>query len=85
MAATTGGPAVSAKKGVAISPKLIGAGIIAIATIWFVAVNTNQVPIYLWVPRVTAPMWLVLLVTFAGGMITGLLLRRGKKNKQQDA
>lgn len=65
--------------GPTISPKVITAALIVVAAVWFILVNRNKVGIYLWVPKVTAPMWLVLLVTFAGGLLSGLLLRRGKK------
>jgi uncharacterized integral membrane protein len=68
--------------GTTISPKLITAAVITVAAIWFIVVNRGRVGIYLWVPKVTAPMWLVLLITFAGGLLTGLLVRRnGKKSK----
>jgi uncharacterized integral membrane protein len=50
--------------------------VVVVAAIWFILVNTQRVSIYLWVPKVTAPLWLVLVITFAGGLITGLLLRR---------
>jgi uncharacterized integral membrane protein len=83
---TTGGPAAgptTAKRGgVTVSPKLIGAGVIIVATVWFILANRWTAHIRLWVPTVTAPMWLVLLITFAGGLITGLLMRRGKKKQQ---
>ncbi|MGH3246518.1 MAG: LapA family protein [Trebonia sp.] len=46
---------------------------------WFIVVNRGRVSIYLWVPKVTAPLWLVLLITFAAGALTGLLVRRAKK------
>lgn len=65
-----------------VSPKVITAGLIAIAALWFILVNRGQVSIYLWVPKVLAPMWLVLVITFGGGLITGLLLRRGQNKKQ---
>lgn len=67
------------RAGLTISPKVITAALIVVAAVWFILVNRNKVGIYLWVPKVTAPMWLVLLVTFAGGLLSGLLLRRGKK------
>ena len=59
-----------------ISPKVITAAVIVVAAAWFILVNRSPVAIYLWVPKVTAPMWLVLLLTFCGGLLTGLLLRR---------
>ena len=62
-----------------ISPKLITAAVIVVAAIWFIVVNRGRVGIYLWVPKVTAPMWLVLVLTFAGGLLAGLLIRRSRK------
>ena len=59
-----------------ITSKTITILVIVAAAIWFILVNTQRVSIYLWVPKVTAPLWLVLLITFAGGLIAGLLLRR---------
>jgi uncharacterized integral membrane protein len=64
--------------GVQITGKMIAVVVIVVASLWFIFVNTQRVSIYLWVPKVTAPMWLVLVLTFAGGLITGLLLRRNR-------
>jgi uncharacterized integral membrane protein len=57
-------------------PRVSTAVIILIAAVWFIIVNHGRVRIWLWIPPVTAPMWLVLLLTFVGGLITGFLLRR---------
>ena len=62
--------------GVKITSKTIAILVIVVAVIWFIVVNTQRVSIYLWVPKVTAPLWLVLVITFAVGLIAGLLLRR---------
>jgi hypothetical protein len=87
MPTTDGGPsaghATTKRRGVTVSPKVICTAVIVVAAVWFILVNRGRVGIYLWVPRLTAPMWLVLLITFAGGLITGLLLRRGGKKQQQ--
>ena len=71
-------PSTGPKKvaGVAVTPKRITILVIVVAAIWFIFVNTQRVSIYLWVPKITAPLWLVLVLTFACGLITGLLLRR---------
>ena len=73
-------PSTGPKKvaGVAVTSKRITILVIVIvvAVIWFIVVNTQRVSIYLWVPKVTAPLWLVLVITFAVGLIAGLLLRR---------
>jgi uncharacterized integral membrane protein len=57
-----------------ISPKLILVVLIFAATLWFVLVNTRHMNIKLWIPTVSAPVWLVLLCTFGAGLIAGLLL-----------
>jgi len=51
--------------------------------VWFIVVNRAQVRIYLWVPKVTAPLWLVLLITFDAGALTEILLQRGRNRRQQ--
>jgi uncharacterized integral membrane protein len=67
--------------GVQITSRTITVAVILVAAIWFILVNTQQVSIHLWVPRVTGPLWVVLVLTFAGGLITGLLLRRRGNGK----
>jgi uncharacterized integral membrane protein len=62
-----------------VSPKMMAAAGITVAALWFMIVNRATVAIYLWVPKVTAPMWLVLLAVFGGGLLTGILMRRAKK------
>jgi uncharacterized integral membrane protein len=64
------------RPGLRVSSKLVIAVLIVAAAVWFIVVNKSRVDIYLWVPKITAPMWLVLLLTFAGGLLVGLLLRR---------
>jgi uncharacterized integral membrane protein len=51
--------------------------------VWFIVVNRAQVGIYQWVPKVTAPLWLVLLISFATGALTEILLQRGRNRRQQ--
>jgi uncharacterized integral membrane protein len=62
--------------GVQITSKRITVAVIVVAVLWFILVNTQRVSIYLWVPKITAPLWLVLVITFAVGLVAGLLLRR---------
>ena len=71
-------PGTGPKKvaGVSVTSKRVMILVIVVAAIWFILVNTQSVSIYLWVPKVTAPLWLVLVITFAGGLVTGLLLQR---------
>jgi uncharacterized integral membrane protein len=70
--------------GVTITSKKITILVIVVAAIWFILVNTQRVSIYLWVPKVTAPLWLVLAITFAGGLIAGLLVRRNRGNTNRN-
>jgi hypothetical protein len=42
----------------------------------------REYPQLVLVPKVTAPLWLVLVLTFVGGLITGLLLRRNRGGGQ---
>jgi len=85
MPTTDGDPVTGTAKrgGLAISPKAIGIVVILAAAVWFILVNRGRASIYLWVPRVSAPMWLVLAITYLAGLVTGLLVmvRRGKKQK----
>jgi uncharacterized integral membrane protein len=67
----------------AVTPKRAAAVLISAAALWFILVNRATIGVYLWVPKVTAPLWLILLITFAAGLLTGLLLRRGRKERQQ--
>ena len=76
---TTPGHGTKKRAGIRVSPKLITVGVIIVAAVWFILVNKSRVAIYLWVPKVTAPMWLVLLLTFAGGVLAGFLIRRRGK------
>jgi uncharacterized integral membrane protein len=77
----TEGHRAARQPGIRVSSKLITAAVIVAAAIWFILVNKSRVDIYLWVPKLTAPMWLVLLLTFAGGLLTGLLLRRNRRQE----
>ena len=70
--------------GVKITSKTITILVIVVAVIWFILVNTQRVSIYLWVPKITAPLWLVLVLTFAGGLITGLLVRRNRRDTKRN-
>ncbi|NUU25606.1 MAG: LapA family protein [Streptomycetaceae bacterium] len=52
---------------------------VVILSVWFVLANTASAEIRFWIPTVEAPMWIVLIGTFAVGMFAGWLLksRRG--------
>jgi uncharacterized integral membrane protein len=79
-------PSTGPKKvaGVSITSKRITILVIVVAVIWFILVNTQRVSIYLWVPKITAPLWLVLVCTFAGGLTTGLLVRRSRRDTKRN-
>jgi uncharacterized integral membrane protein len=78
-------PSTGPKKvaGVSVTSKRIMILVIVAAAIWFILVNTQRVSIRLWVPHITAPLWLVLILTFAAGLITGLLLQRRNRGGGQ--
>jgi uncharacterized integral membrane protein len=79
-------PSTGPKKvaGVSVTSKRIMILAIVVAAIWFILVNTQRVSIYLWVPKITSPLWLVLVLTFAGGLITGLLVRRNRRDTKRN-
>jgi uncharacterized integral membrane protein len=82
-AGRTAGDTGGKRAGVTVRPRVILAGLILVAAVWFIVVNRGRVKIELWVPTVTAPLWLVLLITFAAGMLTEVLLQRGRNKKRQ--
>jgi uncharacterized integral membrane protein len=69
--------------GVSVTAKRITILVIVVAALWFIFANTQRVSIYLWVPKITAPLWLVLVLTFAVGLITGLLLQRRNRRGRE--
>lgn len=71
--------AVAPKRKRGIPPKVIIGALLLAALIWFVAVNTRDAKITVWIPTYNVPVWIVLLVTFAGGWIVGSLLRRRRQ------
>ncbi|WP_371483874.1 LapA family protein [Kitasatospora sp. NBC_00315] len=74
-------PSTVTVKGRAVRFRTIGLVILAIAAIWFIAANTGDVSVRLWVPTVTLPLWLVLSVTLLVGVAIGWLgaRRRAKR------
>jgi uncharacterized integral membrane protein len=54
-----------------VSYRTIGIAVIVILSVWFVLANTASATIRFWVPTVAAPMWIVLVGTFAAGGLTG--------------
>ena len=72
-------PGRPARRGLRISPKAILLLVILAIVLWFAFANTRDAQIKLWVKDVQAPVWLVLLCTFAAGIISGWLLRRRRR------
>jgi uncharacterized integral membrane protein len=84
---TTGAvePQARPKRGPRVPAKVIVSLLILAAALWFIFANTQDVKIRLWVPTVSAPMWLVLLVTFAVGMLLGLITPRLVRRRRTKA
>jgi uncharacterized integral membrane protein len=84
---TTGAvePQARPKRGVRVPPRVIVSLLILAAALWFIFANTQDVKIRLWVPTVSAPMWLVLLVTFVAGMLLGLITPRLMRRRRTKA
>lgn len=49
--------------------------VVAILAVWFVLANTASASIRFWIPTVEAPMWIVLIGTFAVGVFAGWLIK----------
>ena len=75
-------PMQQPKKRVRVPGKVIVGAIVLAIAIWFIAVNSQDVHVKLWVHTVSAPMWLVLVVTLAVGMLLGLLAARRRRRKK---
>jgi uncharacterized integral membrane protein len=84
---TTGAvePQARPKRGARVPPRVIVTILILAATVWFILANRQDTKIKLWVPTVTAPMWLVLLVTFVVGMLLGLITPRLVRRRRTKA
>ncbi|MDK0518215.1 LapA family protein [Streptomyces sp. ML-6] len=74
-------PSTLTVKGRDIRLRTIGFVVLAVLTIWFIAVNTASVGIRLWVATVTLPLWAVLTVTLAVGLLMGALLARRRAKR----
>jgi uncharacterized integral membrane protein len=73
------------KRGTRVPAKLVFVVVILAAAIWFILVNTQDTKIKLWVPTVTAPIWLVLLATFVAGVLLGLAMPRLMRRRRRKA
>ena len=64
------------------TPKVIIAGLVSIAALWFIIANNSEVRVHLWVTWVSAKLWLVLLLTFAAGALVGFLSARRRAKRK---
>jgi len=64
-----------------LTPRTIGIAAIVLVSVIFVVENTQSVRVRFLIPKITAPLWLALVVAFALGAAFGLFLswRRGRK------
>ncbi|KPH98384.1 hypothetical protein OK074_6328 [Actinobacteria bacterium OK074] len=62
-----------------VSPRAVVGAVLAVLAIWFVFVNTRSVRIHFWIGWAAAPLWFVLVVTFAAGAVTALLFKRRRR------
>jgi uncharacterized integral membrane protein len=78
-------PAAAPKRKRGISPKLIIALLLIAALVWFVAVNTRDAKITVFVPTYNVPVWIVLLGTFVVGWLVGWLFRKRRQSVKAKA
>ncbi|WP_042403882.1 LapA family protein [Streptacidiphilus carbonis] len=63
--------------GVTVSARMVVFAVVAILAVWFILMNTSSVKIHLWgLSTVSSPLWLVLLVMAAVGMLLGWFVKR---------
>ena len=84
---TTGAvePQARPKRGARVPAKEIVTLVILAAALWFIFAHSQDVKVRLWVPTVSAPLWIVLLVTFAVGMLLGLIAPRYMRRRRAKA
>ncbi|MEU0544579.1 LapA family protein [Nocardia sp. NPDC005978] len=63
-----------------ISPTQWLALALVVVAVIFIAANRTKVSIEFLLMTITSPMWLVLLVMFALGWLTGILMSRRRRN-----
>jgi uncharacterized integral membrane protein len=64
------------------TPKVVIGGLISIAALWFIIANNSEVRIHLWVPWISARLWVVLLLTFVAGALVGFLTGRRRAKRK---
>jgi uncharacterized integral membrane protein len=74
-------PDPGASKGFRPSGRQVGAGVIGLVLIVFIALNNDDAPVNLVLTKVTMPLWLVLAATTLVGFLVGLAFgaRRTKR------
>ncbi|MEY9848820.1 lipopolysaccharide assembly protein LapA domain-containing protein [Streptacidiphilus sp. MAP5-3] len=70
-------------KGVPVRAKPVAVGLIAVAAVWFIAVNTETVKMTFWVVDISAPLWVVLLVTLLVGAVLGKFVSKRRASRKQ--
>ncbi|MDR1999206.1 MAG: LapA family protein [Frankiaceae bacterium] len=66
-----------------LTSRTVGAAVIVAISIIFVLENTQRVRVRFLVPKVSAPLWLALVVAFALGAAFGLFLSRRRSHRSQ--
>lgn len=64
-------------------PKVIVGALITIAAVWFIIANNERVRIRLWIPWISARLWVVLLLTFLAGALVGFLFARRRQRRDR--
>jgi lipopolysaccharide assembly protein A len=74
--ASTPDPRTRKASAVRLSPRQILLLVILVVTAVFIGQNRDRVTIDLFAINVTAPLWMILVIMVALGLLIGLLLRR---------
>ena len=83
MAKKTNAPAPRKVGGVTVSARTVVFAVVAILAVWFILMNTSSVKIHLWgLSTASSPLWFVLLVMLAAGMLLGWVLHRYRDNRR---
>lgn len=70
-------PAPRKVGGVTVSARLVVFAVVVVLALWFILMNTASVRIHLWgLSTVSSPLWFVLAVMLAAGILLGWALRR---------
>ncbi len=83
MAKKTNAPAPRKVGGVTVSTRTVVFAVVAILAVWFILMNTSSVKIHLWgLSTASSPLWFVLLVMLAAGIVLGWALFRYRDSKK---